>query len=470
MLCYFEGLTHEQAANRLHWPLGTVKIRLSRGRERLRTRLKRRERESQFLFPANPLRSGSFKALPEHIVKTIMQAASRKATNGIAGGLVSTAVAKATQGVMRSMLFDKLKMAAVVMSGLFLLGYGGLIAAQQATGNGATSRPRNAAIVPRDDFSSKLKLAGMIDYDPATVTEYRAPFDTRVDKVLADVGSTVKAGDSLLEFFSADLAESKSNYEAATSQWVHDKQLLAYKAPLVTSNNLLTKALIDAENAAAQSRLQMKLAKDKLLIYGLSEKEIENVKNEDGVQRAKISLLSRAAGVVVSRSATRGNYYARADLLMTIARLDHLWVRGSIPESHAAKAKVGQKLKINIPGYNRTVDTTVDYIDRAIDAESRSAKFRATISNSEGWLKAGMFARLVLETGSSRAAIDEARGPDDRPLVATINDRLRELETKVDQLLGETRERSTHGNILKRLDSLERKLDRLLDRRKDSQE
>jgi hypothetical protein len=42
VLCYVEGLTHHEAARRLGWPLGTVKIRLSRGRRLLRERLDRR--------------------------------------------------------------------------------------------------------------------------------------------------------------------------------------------------------------------------------------------------------------------------------------------------------------------------------------------------------------------------------------------------------------------------------------------
>ena len=42
VLCDLEGLTHEQAARRLCWPVGTVKSRLTRGRERLRGRLVRR--------------------------------------------------------------------------------------------------------------------------------------------------------------------------------------------------------------------------------------------------------------------------------------------------------------------------------------------------------------------------------------------------------------------------------------------
>jgi RNA polymerase sigma factor (sigma-70 family) len=42
VLCYLEGQTCEAAARRLGWPVGTVKSRLARGRERLRGRLIRR--------------------------------------------------------------------------------------------------------------------------------------------------------------------------------------------------------------------------------------------------------------------------------------------------------------------------------------------------------------------------------------------------------------------------------------------
>ena len=42
VLCDLEGLSHEAAAGRLGWPVGTVKSRQARGRERLRGRLERR--------------------------------------------------------------------------------------------------------------------------------------------------------------------------------------------------------------------------------------------------------------------------------------------------------------------------------------------------------------------------------------------------------------------------------------------
>ena len=58
---------------------------------------------------------------------------------------------------------------------------------------------------------------------------------------------------------------------------------------------------------------------------------------------------------------------------------------------------MGQKLKVIFPVSDRTIDATVDYIDKAIDSDSRSAKFRTTIDNPDGRLKAGMFVRVELE-------------------------------------------------------------------------
>ena len=42
LLCALEGLSHEEAAQQLRWPVGTVKSRLVRGRRRLQGRLARR--------------------------------------------------------------------------------------------------------------------------------------------------------------------------------------------------------------------------------------------------------------------------------------------------------------------------------------------------------------------------------------------------------------------------------------------
>jgi membrane fusion protein, heavy metal efflux system len=251
--------------------------------------------------------------------------------------------------------------------------------------------------VKEQSEATTLRLAGTTDYDPSTLTIVRAQFDSRADKILVDLGDTVKRGDPLVELFSTDLAEAKSGYEAAVSQWHHDKKVLDYKEPLAKATTLPMKELIEVENDEAQSRLRMKLARDKLLVYGLTEQEIEEAKSEEGMQKARLTLRSRGDGIVIKRAVVQGNYYDAKDELLTIAPLDRLWVRGSVSEIDADKVKVGLGLRVVFPYANRTIPGKVEHIDKAIDPETRTARFRTSIENPEHSLKAGMFVRVLLD-------------------------------------------------------------------------
>ena len=245
-----------------------------------------------------------------------------------------------------------------------------------------------------------LTLFGTTNYVPARVTIVRTQFDNcRVDKVLVDLGSVVKKGEPLLELFSTDLAAAKSDYEVASSQWAHDKKVYDYKAPLAKTDTLARKELIEVENDEQQSRLKMKLAKDKLLVYGLTEQEIKDAPNEDGALKARMILRSRGDGIVVKKTVVVGNYYDNNDELMTITPLDQLWVQGNVSELDAEKVEVGQNLKVIFP-YSiaeREVMAKIDYIDKAIDPETRSAKFRTSIPNPSGRVMAGAFVRVQVQ-------------------------------------------------------------------------
>jgi membrane fusion protein, heavy metal efflux system len=280
-----------------------------------------------------------------------------------------------------------------------------VLAADQSKGIGLRT-----VAVEQQTLPTLLRLSGITDYDPATLTVVRAQFDSRVDNVLVDLGSVVKPGDPLLELFSTDLAVAKNDYETAVSQHDRDKKVLDYKAPLAETNAIPRKDLIEAQNDEAKSNLQMKLAKDKLLVFGLTEKEIADVPTEDGVKKAKMILRSRAAGIVIKRSVVRGNYYDSKDELMQIAPLEHLWVRGNVSELDADKVQVGQRLTVVFPYSSLTIDGKVEYIDKAIDMDTRSAKFRASIPNPEGRLKAGMFVRVLLEVSPKEGQTVIPRG------------------------------------------------------------
>lgn len=109
--CHLEGLTHEEAASRLNWPVGTVRSRLARGRERLRDRLARRGVAPGIVLPA--LGQPVEPVPPELSTSTSHMMASRVAGRA-AVAKVPSSVAKLAERVVQSMRLRTLRNLAAV--------------------------------------------------------------------------------------------------------------------------------------------------------------------------------------------------------------------------------------------------------------------------------------------------------------------------------------------------------------------
>jgi RNA polymerase sigma factor (sigma-70 family) len=97
VLCHLEGKSHEEAARLLHWPVGTVSSRLSRGRQILRSRLEPRGVTAPLaIFEANWL-AGT----PTTIALPLLESTVNAAIGCAASQAVSAVVLSLTQGVLR---------------------------------------------------------------------------------------------------------------------------------------------------------------------------------------------------------------------------------------------------------------------------------------------------------------------------------------------------------------------------------
>jgi RNA polymerase sigma factor (sigma-70 family) len=136
VLCYLEGLTHEQAALRLGWPVGTVRSRLARARARLRADLTRRAiAPDAALLPALVLRHSSLTAgLIDATVKAAILVKARDAGDA---GLVSASAVALTEGVLRTMLVSKLKVTAAILLAIVTIPSGLGLYAYQGSESGA---------------------------------------------------------------------------------------------------------------------------------------------------------------------------------------------------------------------------------------------------------------------------------------------------------------------------------------------
>ena len=144
VLCDVEGLSREEAAIRLGWTLNMVRGRLERARGRLRGQLARRG-----LAP-----SGAWAALmvsppspPPALVASTIRAALAFSAGRLGAGLATASAVALSRGVLRMMMFSKLKVGlAIFLSAGFVAGGTGMLAAQ-GPGAGANAPPSKPVAV-----------------------------------------------------------------------------------------------------------------------------------------------------------------------------------------------------------------------------------------------------------------------------------------------------------------------------------
>ena len=164
VLCYLEGLTHDQAAARLKWPVGTVRSRLARGRDQLRGRLSRRGVTAPgAMGPLAPwlavgtvttaevstIASATLATVPAGLigdaVRTSCQIAHGKASTV---ALFSSSSFVLSKGVLRSMALQKLGLVfgALLPTGALAIATGAMIGQP----SGSRNLPGTAVILIQD--------------------------------------------------------------------------------------------------------------------------------------------------------------------------------------------------------------------------------------------------------------------------------------------------------------------------------
>jgi RNA polymerase sigma factor (sigma-70 family) len=124
LLCDLQGITNLDAARQLGWPAGTLKSRLLRARQLLRGRLIRRGLALSVsaltaLFAQHVVTA----AVPARLLASTTRAAlAYTAGPAAAGGLVSAEAAALAEGLLKTMILSKMKLAFLVTVTVGLLG------------------------------------------------------------------------------------------------------------------------------------------------------------------------------------------------------------------------------------------------------------------------------------------------------------------------------------------------------------
>jgi RNA polymerase sigma factor (sigma-70 family) len=203
VLCYLEGVSYEEAAQRLGWPSGTVATRLRRARELLRQRLARRGLSVTAGALAALLTQAAATAQVPAALGRVALAAARL---GAAGGATARALALSEE-VCRTMFTNKLRWgAAALVLTLVVLGAGTGALLRRAPAEGEASppaAPRKSAALVR--ASSEVDGAMLVvgteikkdeKVDPALVVTVRVGGEDKKYRRLR-VGDAVEEGQLL---------------------------------------------------------------------------------------------------------------------------------------------------------------------------------------------------------------------------------------------------------------------------------
>jgi Cu(I)/Ag(I) efflux system membrane fusion protein len=187
----------------------------------------------------------------------------------------------------------------------------------------------------------------------------------------------------------------------AQNEFVKKGQLLAeiYSPELFAAQQEFALAL-RADDAAL-----ITAGRQRLMSIGLDKTQIARLEKTGEPQR-RVGYYAPTDGVITELGIRAGAQVSPGMTLYTLADLSQVWINAEVPEAQAAGLQAGAPVRAMLSGLSdRTFDGRIDYVVPEVDLQTRTVKVRAVIDNKDGALKPGMFAEVLLGSGSRHTAL-----------------------------------------------------------------
>ncbi|MBF9254937.1 efflux RND transporter periplasmic adaptor subunit [Pontibacter sp. 172403-2] len=245
---------------------------------------------------------------------------------------------------------------------------------QMALGNIKVSPAGGGSVGSNTILTGRLAL----DQTQTEVISSRAA--GRVERLyIKETGKTVKKGQPLYELYSEQLLTLQREYLLALAQ---NREL-------------------GSENPRFASILEA--ARKKLLLYGLSEAQINKLA-KSGRMDARVTFLAPESGVVTEIAAAEGQYIAEGNVLYRLAKLGTIWVEAELYPQEIVEVSTGDPIRVVVQGFaQEPVAAKVAFLSPELRAGSQVALLRAELPNKEGLYLPGMQAEVILPGADSAA-------------------------------------------------------------------
>ena len=211
-------------------------------------------------------------------------------------------------------------------------------------------------------LSRQVETVGYVAYDEDTVQHVHTRVDGWIEVLAAKAtGDKVQKGQLLFELYAPTLVNAQEEYLAA----------------LRSGNSTLQAA-----------------SRERLVALGVSATAIAALERDRQASR-RVSVYAEIDGVIAHLGVREGIYVTPATEVMSVARLDSVWVVAEVLERQANWIAPGQEAVVEIdylPGTE--LSGVVDYIYPELDPVTRTLKVRLRFDNPSENLRPNMFARV----------------------------------------------------------------------------
>jgi membrane fusion protein, heavy metal efflux system len=216
-----------------------------------------------------------------------------------------------------------------------------------------------------------------------------------VTKAHVELGATVKRGAPLATLFSPELAEAQTKY---LSMLAADHHKLQRTQELVAIGAVSRQELEEITALHASHETEVAAARQRLLLLGLSRAQVEALTNPNQIV-SDVTVPAPSAGVITGRAVNLGQVVSTGQELFVVTDLSQVWVIGDLYEQDFQTVQVGTEATLTTPAYPAlTLRGRVTYIDPRVDPQTRTAKVRVEVPNTEGRLRLGMYVTLAFTT------------------------------------------------------------------------
>ncbi|MBK9030271.1 MAG: efflux RND transporter periplasmic adaptor subunit [Myxococcales bacterium] len=267
-----------------------------------------------------------------------------------------------------------------------------------------TSAHIETAPVERRAVATEIIATGELVPPDDGVARVGAKLSGRVTRLTKGVGDQVTRGQALAIIDSPDLGRAKADYITAASAAKVTRETADREKALFERKVAAERDWRNAEAEATKARAEKEAAELLLHTLGLSDAQLDNLRADQHYASA-VSVASPLAGVVVERPVALGQMVEPQDTMFVVMDLRSVWVQVDVYERNLNQIAIGQKVAASVEAWTgRTFDGTIQSIGAVLDRRSRTIKVRVVLTNADGALKPGMFAKVILagSTGEPR--------------------------------------------------------------------